>query len=54
MKINCATSSRSVMLFIQRRTVEEALSGGAGLRSSGFGGTGGLRGGAGAGARGHS
>jgi hypothetical protein len=31
MKINCATSSRNVMLFIQRRTVGEALSGGAGL-----------------------
>jgi hypothetical protein len=31
MKINCATSSRSVMLFIHRRTVEDALSGGVGL-----------------------
>jgi hypothetical protein len=31
MKTNCATSSRNVMLFIQRRTVGEALGALAGL-----------------------
>jgi hypothetical protein len=35
MKINCATSSRNVMLFIQRRTVGEALSEGASLAAGG-------------------
>jgi hypothetical protein len=31
MKINCATSSRNVMLLIQRRTVGDALGSGAAL-----------------------
>jgi hypothetical protein len=43
MKINCATSSRKVMPFIQRRTVEDALRGSTGFLLAGvaFGGGGG-------------
>jgi hypothetical protein len=43
MKINCATSSRNVMLFIQRRTVGEVLGALAGLAAGAV-----LRGAAGA------
>src|SRR5215831_19978983 len=36
MKINCATSSRAVMVRIQRRTVADALGRGADLGGAGF------------------